>query len=71
VSPLSRDAYLLVLATATSIFRGMTAPSSLLPPETEVIQMTVQSLGRSVVDDADTADTPASSSRSTADRGVS
>src|SRR5918994_758691 len=37
VSPLSRDAYLLVLATATSIFRGMTAPPSLVPPATGFI----------------------------------
>src|SRR5688500_14323750 len=57
VSPLSRDAYLLVLATATSIFSGMTAPPSLLPPATGLIHRTVQRLGRDVVHDINTADT--------------
>jgi hypothetical protein len=32
VSPLSRDAYLLVLATATSIFKGTVSPRSLILP---------------------------------------
>src|ERR671912_955231 len=57
VSPLSRDAYLLVLTTATSIFRGMTAPPPLVPPATGLMQGTDPQPGCSILHEADTADT--------------
>src|SRR5215211_3882876 len=38
VSPLSRDAYLLVLTTATSIFNGMTASPSPVPTPSDLIR---------------------------------
>src|SRR5215213_11657951 len=55
VSPLSRDAYLFVLTTATSIFNGMTASPSPVPTTVGMIHAKFRWLTRGIVDQPDIA----------------
>jgi hypothetical protein len=50
VSPLSREAYLFVLTTATSIFNGMTASPSLVLTAAALIRIKSRRLDRRIVD---------------------